>query len=368
MRKLTASVALFAAAAFLIAGSTVFAQDQNLRYEPMSLDKPFEMPFKAIDSHTHFSIGTADSMAAHMEEWGLEKIVVLALPNDNIDTVMAEFGKYPDKFAVLYPPRFDKVNEKGFKKDLEKQIRHAHDVGCAGIKLYKDFSVYVKDKDGKNIPIDSPLYDPMWKTAGELDMPILVHVGDPERFWIPIDDRSNFIETEDWAFYGKGVPFREELVRELENVIKKYPETTFVGAHVGNRAEEPMIVSYLLGKYPNYYVDISARYGELSKNMRATRWLLMQHPDKVLFGTDWGIWSPDGFYDGWIHDAKKFYSRAERILFTRDHKIPTPFDGNEGPILVATHRWACDGWEIPEDVLHQVMVETPEKVFFKHQK
>ena len=91
----------------------------------------------------------------------------------------------------------------------------------------------------------------------------------------------------------------------------------------------------------------------------------MEYSDRILFGTDWGI-TGDGFYDGWIPDAQRFYSRAHRILYTRDAEIPTPFDGNEGPILVGTHRWATNGWEIPQDVMKKIAVETPMKVFFRN--
>ena len=361
-RLLIASgIALFIFASFAAAHDMEHPQG----YEPLGLDRAYTPPFKVIDSHTHFSVGTADSIAAHMEEWGLAKMVVLQLPQDNIDELVAEFGRYPDKFAVLATIDFSGVDEKGWKKNLEQQVRHAHEVGAAGIKLYKDFSVYLKDKKGNLIPVDDPRYDPLWKTAGELGMPVLVHVGDPERFWMPIDSQANFIEKDEWAFHNTGVPFREAIVRQLENVIRKFPGTTFVGAHVGNRSEEPMVVAYLLDTYPNYYVDLAARFGELSKDMRATRWLLMEHADRVMFATDWGVWAQDGFPANWAEDAARFYSRAHRIVWTRDHEIPTPFDGNEGPILVETHRWACDGWAIPEATLKQVCRDTALKVFFK---
>lgn len=343
----------------------LFAQEgEGVRYQPFELDKAFDPPFLAIDSHTHLGPGTAAECAKEMQSWGLQKMVVLPPMGSDFDAVMEEFGQFPDKFAVLYIPDFSGISKRGWAKDIRKQIEHAKQRGAAGIKLYKNFSVYLRDEDGKLIPVDDKRFDPMWKAADEFDLPILVHVGDPERFWMPSDDATNFIEEESWVFHGTDVPFRETILRQLEHVFARYPNVTFVGAHVGNRSEEPLIVAWLLDKYPNVNVDLSARYGELAKHPRETRWLLMQYPDRVLFGTDWGIGGEDPFYDGWSADAGVFYSRALRILFTRDQTIPTPFDGNEGPILVGTHRWATNGFEIPEDVLRTIMIETPNRIFF----
>ncbi len=355
-------------ATFVLVGALTVQAERPIRYVPLSPDRAFQPPLLAIDSHTHLGIGTADSLAAHMQSMGLARMVVLPPMGVDFDSVMAEFGKFPDRFAVLYPPDFATFNSKSWPKDITQSVRHAKELGAAGIKLYKYFSVYLRDKDKKLVPVDDPRFDPLWKAAEKYDMPILVHAGDPERFWMPPDDATNYIEDSTWAFGNTNVPFRETILRQLENVFKRYPKVTFVGAHVGNRSEDPLQVAWLLDQCPNVYVDLSARYGELAKHSREARWLLMQYPDRILFGTDWGVSAPGGFYDGWLNDAQRFYSRVHRILWTRDANIPTPFDGNEGPILVGTHRWAVNGWEIPVDVLQTITVDTPMKVFFRNRK
>ncbi|MFH0881782.1 MAG: amidohydrolase family protein [bacterium] len=353
-------------AALFVAGTLTVQAKRPVRYVPMSPDRAYQPPVLAIDSHTHLGLGTADSLAAHMESLGLSRMVVLPPMGVDFDAIMKEFGRYPNRFAVLYSPDFATFNKKSWPKDIEASIHHAKDLGAAGIKLYKYFSVYLRDKDNILVPVDDPRFDPLWKAAEKYSMPILVHAGDPERFWMPPNDATNYIEDSTWAFGDTDVPFKETILRQLENVFKRYPNVTFVGAHVGNRSEDPLQVAWLLDQYPNVYVDLSARYGELAKHARETRWLLMQYPDRILLGTDWGVSAPDGFYDGWVDDAQRFYSRVHRILYTRDASIPTPFDGNEGPILVGTHRWAIDGWEIPLDVMKTIAVDTPMKVFFRN--
>lgn len=349
----------------LFLSSSLMAGEGEQTYAPFDNDKAFHPPVLAVDSHTHLGPGTAAGVAEEMENWGLQRMVVLPPKDADFDQVMAEFGQFPDKYAVLYIPDFSRINERSWAKDIRSQVKHASELGAAGIKLYKDFSVYLRDRDGKLIPVDDKRFDPLWKAADEFDLPVLVHAGDPERFWMPSDDATNFIESEDWVFYGTDVPFRETILRQLEHVFARYPEVTFVGAHVGNRSEDPMQVAWLLDTYPNVYVDLSARYGELAKHTRETRWLLSQYADRILFGTDWGIGGDSPFYDGWSDDAARFYSRAMRILYTRDHTIPTPFDGNEGPLLVGGHKWAVDGFEIPEEILKTITIDTPNRIFFK---
>ena len=40
-----------------------------------------------------------------------------------------------------------------------------------------------------------------------------------------------------------------------------------------------------LDKYPNLYVDISERIGELGRQPYSTRRFIMKYADRVLFGT-----------------------------------------------------------------------------------
>lgn len=74
---------------------------------------------------------------------------------------------------------------------------------------------------------------------------------------------------------------------DLAAVVARHPRTTFIGAHVGCYAENLAWVSALLQRCPNFYVDISARIGELGRQPYAARRFL-QHADRILFGIDTG--------------------------------------------------------------------------------
>ena len=54
---------------------------------------------------------------------------------------------------------------------LENDVRN----GAAGLKIYKDLGLEVKDKNGKRLTVDDPRLDPVWEKCGELKIPVGVY-------------------------------------------------------------------------------------------------------------------------------------------------------------------------------------------------
>lgn len=65
-------------------------------------------------------------------------------------------------------------------EQLEKDVKQ----GAAGLKIYKDLGLEVKDKNGKRLAVDDPRLDPIWEKCGELHIPVLIHTGEPSPFLI----------------------------------------------------------------------------------------------------------------------------------------------------------------------------------------
>jgi predicted TIM-barrel fold metal-dependent hydrolase len=95
-------------------------------------------------------------------------------------------------------------------------------------------------------------------------------------------------------------------------------------------------VSGLLDSAPNFYVDISARIGELGRQPYTARRFFLDYADRVLFGTDAGV-----------HPAA--YRIYYRFLETSDEY----FSYGRGPIP-AQGRWQIYGLSLPDDVLEAV--------------
>src|SRR5206468_6972825 len=97
--------------------------------------------------------------------------------------------------------------------EFEQAVR----AGARGLKIWKDFGLRVQDRSGQLIPVDTPLLDPLWAKAGELGVPVLIHVGDPAAFFQPLD-RSNerwdeLQRTPEWSFHSADFPRLDVLIR-----------------------------------------------------------------------------------------------------------------------------------------------------------
>ena len=119
---------------------------------------------------------------------------------------------------------------------------------------------------------DDPLLAPVWDTAGELRLPVLIHVADPVAFFQPMDRHNERLDEllahPSISLSSHGVAARERIIDALESVVAAHSKTQFVGAHVGCFAENLPWVSRMLDTYPNFWIDTSAR-SELGRQPRA---------------------------------------------------------------------------------------------------
>ena len=91
----------------------------------------------------------------------------------------------------------------------------------------------------------------------------------------------------EFGHYNPGViPPREKPVKDRENVLRKHPETTFIGCHMGMNPNDLAYVGYLLDTFPNYYVEISTVLSELGRQPFTAREFFIKYQDRILFGTD----------------------------------------------------------------------------------
>ncbi len=205
-----------------------------------------------------------------------------------------------------------------------------------------------KDKSGKVIPVDDRRIDPIWAKCGELGIPVLIHVADPKAFFTPLDrfnERYDELGTHpNWSFYGSQFPSIDEIIVQRNNVIARHPKTIFIGAHVGNLAEDLGKVSKWLDQYPNLYVEIAARISELGRQPYTARKFLIKYQDRVLFGSD----TPPS-----VEAYRVYY----RFLETDDEYFdPAPSHHMQG-------RWMIYGVYLPDQVLEKIYNKNALKIF-----
>lgn len=230
-----------------------------------------------------------------------------------------------------------------FLRRTVAQLEAAHALGAAGLKLFKNFGLELRNADGSLVAIDDARWDPIWETCGRLGMPVIMHTADPKAFFEPIDRTNERWEElhrhPDWSFYGPRWPRREELLAARNRVIERHPKTQFIGAHVANNSEDLAEVSRWLERYPNLAVEIASRTNELGRQPYTARKFLLEHADRIMFGTD-GPRAAERLHLYW------------RFLETYDEYFP--YAENEFP---PQGFWNIYGIGLPDDVLRKVYHE-----------
>jgi hypothetical protein len=139
-------------------------------------------------------------------------------------------------------------------------------------------------------------------------------------------------------------------------VIGRHPDTVFIGAHLGNYPEDLTYVDACLERYPNLYVDTSARIGEIGRHpAQEVRSFLLKHQDRVIFGTDLTLgWDA---FQGQEDPAEigQFYDAHWRFFETADRQIEYPGYPIQG-------RWKVDAVGLSGEVLEKLYLRNAHRV------
>ena len=256
----------------------------------------------------------------------------------------------PDRFSIFGGIDWERWQEKGnaFPDWAAKRLRAQKEQGAEGLKIWKPFGLHVTDQHGTLVDIDDERLVPIWETAAELHLPVLIHVADPVAFFDLVDETNERWEEigahPDWAFTSPPFPSFMHIMNGLKSIVARHSSTTFIGAHVGCYAENLSWVGEMLEACPNFYVDISARLGELGRQPYTARKFFIHYQDRILFGLDMG---PD----------PEAYRLCYRFLETDDEY----FNYNTGEVP-QQGRWYVCGLNLPDDVLEKVYRKNAEKI------
>jgi predicted TIM-barrel fold metal-dependent hydrolase len=313
-----------------------------------------------IDVHVHLSARAVPRLRGLMQRHGMTHVVNLSGgdPTTVLDAQLAAASK-SDEIIVFTTLAYAQARYDDYGQRMAELVRLAHARGARGLKIAKVLGLALSRRDGTRIPVDDPKLDPVFEAAGELGMPVAIHTGDPEAFWLPVDDqnpRKAELEAHPgWALYGKAVPSFEALLAELEARIARHPKTTFISVHFGNAAERPDYVARMLRKYPNLYIDTAARIPEMGRHPAGEmRSFFLEFQDRILYGSDLGVGpepaplflGSEGRDTPTAREVARFFDASRRYFETGDKGFehPTPIQGD----------WRIDGIALPPEVLAKV--------------
>ncbi len=324
--------------------------------------------YPVVDAHNHlgaafggdWTVRSREELLAVLDEAGVDTLV--DLDGGAGEALSREIRRWqdppPDRVAVF--AGLDDggwADDPAFGRTEAARLRDSAARGARGLKVWKTLGLRARDPAGRLVPIDDERLDPLWATAAELDLPVVIHIADPIAFFQPLDATNEryeeLTEHPDWHFWPTrppgqpdtpGFPPFDELLAGFDRLVGRHPATTFVGAHVGCAAEDLGLVSRMLDAHPNLSVDIAARLGELGRQPYTARAFFLRHADRILFGTD-------------ASADPAVYRLHYRFLETWDESFdygtdPAPTQG----------RWQVHGLGLPDEILRAVYRDNARRV------
>ncbi|HKO90231.1 MAG TPA: amidohydrolase family protein, partial [Polyangiaceae bacterium] len=243
-----------------------------------------------IDLHVHLAPNAVPRLTRLMERYGIERVVNLSGgdPLNGLDEQLRAAAAVPGKIIVFTTLAYAQADYPNYGERMARLLEIAHARGARGLKIGKVLGLGLRDPTGQLIGVDASELDPVFELAGSLGMPVAIHTGDPEAFWLPVNAqnprRAELEAHPGWALYGKHVPSFDQLLDQLEARIARHPRTTFISVHFGNAAERPERVAAMLRKYPNLYIDTAARIPEFGRHPAARmRAFFLEFQDRILY-------------------------------------------------------------------------------------
>jgi hypothetical protein len=179
--------------------------------------------FPVIDAHNHLAEpfgGGWDNkplseLLDRLDEAGVVKYVDLDggwgedLLHRHLDLFKAPA---PDRFQVFGGVDWAKWESLGnrFPDWAAERLIAQKAAGAQGLKIWKPLGLHVKDHLGALAKVDDERLNPLWQAAGELGLPVMIHVADPVAFFDPVDATNERWEElgahPDWAFTSPPLP------------------------------------------------------------------------------------------------------------------------------------------------------------------
>ena len=297
--------------------------------------------FPFIDVHNHQNRMAAmdlNILTTEMDKLNMRIMVNLSGGSGNQLKDAINNGKQnkPGRFIVFANVDFKNVGEPGWGEKAATQLETDVKNGANGLKIFKSLGFSVKDISGNRVPVDDARLDAVWKKAGELKIPVLIHTADPKSFWDPLDSSNErwlelIINPNRKRDANNPVPF-ETLIAEQHNLFKKHRNTTFIAAHFGWYPNDLNKLSSILDALPNVVVEFGAVIAELGRQPKMAKAFFTKYQDRILFGKD-----------SWVPAE---YPTYFRVLETADEYFPY-------------HKkyhayWAMYGMELPDNILKKI--------------
>ncbi len=300
-----------------------------------------------FDAHTHIGeLDTLDKMLEIEAEFGVTAQIGIVHSKDGF---LAAKKEHPERFIFAKYLSLSDIAHYNVDPVIDEISR----TKIEGYSLAKSWFGprwldYIKDVP-KGFRIDSPRLEPIFQALEDNELPLLIHVADPDTYFD--------LHYQDASKYGT----KEDNLSQLEAVLDRHTKAVFQIPHFGAQPEIhrlPNLASWL-DRFPNVILDTaSSRWmaRELSKDVQKAREFLVKYSDRILFGTDLSANRGNMEYFG-----ERYL--AQRILWeTNIQGKPLPFEDADTKDSGGTF---INGLDLPLSVLRKLYWKNAIRVYGK---
>lgn len=252
-----------------------------------------------IDAHLHYSTNDPP-MAGLPRELGLKFLNVCVFHpgwRDKQLAIYRELGKQdPEHYAWVTTFDLPTPGDREYAQRVIAQLDADFADGAVGCKIWKNVGMELKDGEGRFVLPDDVVFEPIYAHLAKRGWTLLAHIAEPKACWEPLDfvspHQGYYRQNPRWHMHGRtDAPDHGQLMAARDRVLEKHPKLRVVGAHLGSLEYDLKQIADRLDRYPNFAVDTSARLGDLAmKDREALIAFMTRYQDRILFGTDIGLW------------------------------------------------------------------------------
>jgi len=349
-------------AAVLLVAVGPFAEAQDPQeillkdFEPKSI---FNVPvteitrarFPVIDVHAHQNaaptVEAIGEWVETMDRYGIEKTIILSTTTGaQFDSIYSLYSRFGERFEIWCGFDYTGYDQPGFGPAAVRELERCYRMGARGVGELGDkgrgmyFSRPVK---AWGMHCDDPRMKPLYEKCAELKMPVNIHIADPYWMYLPMDRHNDgLMNAARWQIDSTrtGTLGFYALIRTLENAVRDNPGTTFIACHFANCNHDLEILARMLDRYPNLYVDNSARFALSGPIPRYMQQFYRTYRDRIFFGTDNG-------------QSPEMYQISFRILESSDEHFYYP-----GYL----YHWPYSGLALDDRVLKSLYYKNARKI------
>ncbi|MHA2246570.1 MAG: amidohydrolase family protein [Candidatus Hodarchaeales archaeon] len=297
------------------------------------------------DSHVH--IWNADEFN-ELEKWGhrygVKQFMGIAQPE--VKKALEQNGKDSKIIFAFYLPMQAFAEKK--PKEIIKAVDEAHSLNYAATKVwfgprYLDFY-----NTEKAVSISDPIFEPVFARIEDYNLPIDIHVADPDIWYT-----TKYQDT-------KRYRTKTQAINEFKTMLERHPSLKVISVHFGCLPEIQNLTQLeeIFKRFPNFYVDTASTkwmIRELGKDFRRIRDFILRYQDKILFATDLSV--------GWSDHPEDYIPTrywAQRLFWeTNVQKVELPFSDEDNP----NPPTFINGLNLPQSVLNRIYWQNAQDFF-----